>query len=206
MQDSYQNNTTQIYDTHAQQYKKSTEDFSFPWDMFETYLTHLKAPSRILDIWCAFGRDIKVLRNHWHQAFWLELSSELIKLADERVKRYIIQWDMTNISQIYDAESFDSVMSIASVVHMDQKVWLDVLGNCYNLLKKDGILYLSLKVADEEKIVFKESISTPNSQKKYVYHNETKINSDLESMWFTILKTHTWTPSSDTWKILICKK
>lgn len=206
MQDSHQKQTTYIYNANAQKYKDGSKDFSFPSNMFETFISHLKNDSKILDIWYAYGRDIQRLRKLWFEAHWLEISENLIELADEDIKNFIQKWDMTKISQIYSPESFSSVMCVASIVHMDHTVWISVLQQSYNLIKTGGILYLSLKVADKEKTEFKESISTPGCQKKYTYYGKNKIESDLEDIWFQILKTHSWTPKNDTWKILICKK
>lgn len=206
IQDSHQEQTTQIYDTNAQKYKDGTKDFQFPDNMFEQFTSYLSGSAKVLDIWCAYGRDIEKLRASWYDASGIEISQWLINIAEEKVKAYILQWDMTQLEEIYSPQSFDAVMSSASIVHLDHEIGLNVLQQIYNILKQKGFFYLSLKVDTENRREYKESISTPGCVKKYVYYGENEIENILVDLWFTILQTHIWTPNTDSWKILILQK
>lgn len=206
MQDSYQQQTTQIYDLHSKAYRSGSKDFIFPWGMFQYFVSLLKKEDMILDIWCAFGRDMERLKEAWFKPHGLEISQWLINLADEKIKKNIIKGDMTVLKDICSPESYDGIMSVASIVHMDHAIGINVLEQVYTSLKKGGVFYLSLKVADEKKIEYKESLSTPGTQKKYVYYGEIEIEEILKNIWFQIIKTHIWRPTSDIWKIVIAKK
>lgn len=205
MQDPHQDITTQIYDSNAKNYKKQVEDFNFPWNMFEYFLDELEG-KKILDIWCAFGREVKKLRDTWYEAYGIEISTWLIAEAEKDIQKYIHQWDINNLSDYYEQQEFDGIVSSASLVHMDIDCWVEVMKQIHNLLKDSWIFYISLKVDTQEKTFFKESISTPWCTKKYVYYGEKQIEEILIEIWFSILKTHIWKPASDSWKILICKK
>lgn len=197
--------TQNIYDSQAQLYKNKTIDFKFPDGMFEYFLDTLNG-KKILDVWCAYWREVWFLRERWYQAYGIDFSGSLISLAESNVREYLQKSDIENISADFDKNSFDGIISSASLVHMDHDVWIRAMKDSYNILKKWWVFFLSLKVAQERKMTQKESISTPWSVKKYVYYWVQEIDTILQEIWFTILKTHSWKPWEDCWKILICKK
>lgn len=194
-----------IYDTNAQTYVDNTKSFSFPEWLFDYFISELTW-IRVLDIGCWYGREIKKLRDIWFEAEWIDLSTWLRDLSDSEVKHYIKIWDMCNLPELYSESSFHGVISSASIVHMDHILWIKVLTDAYSLLVENWILFLSLKISGSNKVIEKESISTPWSIKKYVYYGAQEIDTILKNIWFNIIKTHSWTPKDDTWKILICKK
>lgn len=206
LQDSHQEMTTQIYDINAQKYKSWTQDFVFPGNMFEYFVWQLWKNSKILDVWCAYGRDIIRLKNLWYKVSWLEISPKLIAQAEEEIRENIIKWDMTRLEEIFKGENFDGIISSASIVHMDHEIGISVMKQIYSLLSDRWYFYLSLKVDTAAKTEYKESISTPWCMKKYVYYGEAEIEEILKNIWFQIKKTHIWKPQSDSWKILILQK
>lgn len=174
--------------------------------MFEYFLKHLSG-NKVLDIWCAFGRDISRMRENWYKAYGLEISENLIALADENIKSYILQGDITDLRKYYENESFDGIFSAASIVHMDIKTGKRVLKNSYNILRKNWLLFLSIKTTNQTSYtISKESISLPGIQKQYSYYNSQEMKEYFENLWFQILKSHVWKPWNDEWTIYICKK
>jgi len=166
-----------IYNQNAKKYKQETQNFSFPEWMFDFFLSEL-AGQKILDIWCAYWREVLRLSQLGFEAYGLDISSWLLEEADINIRKYLQLWDMLDLSSHYRDNSFDGIISSASIVHMDHVDWLDVLQQAYRLLKQSGVLFLSLKVSRSNKTVEKESISTPWAHK----------------------------PQNDQWKILVAKK
>lgn len=197
--------TQKIYDSQAELYKSQTQNFKFPQGIFEYFLQALSG-KKILDIGCGYWREIEYLRKKWYDAYGIDFSKWLLSLADKKIQAYLTHWDMKHLGLYFDTTSFDGLISSASIVHMSHDDGIAVLQSSYSLLKTWWILFLSIKVDRERKIIQKESISTPWTQKTYVYYWKQEIETILEKIWFSLLKSHTWTPWKDSWKILICKK
>lgn len=205
MKDRHQDKMTHIYNTHAEKYFSQVSDFEFPDGVFEKFLEELSW-KKILDIGCGFGREITHLHKSWYEAFGIEISGNMISHAAPEIQDHITLWDITELEKYYSNNDFDGIISSASIVHMDIEIWKEVLQKTYMLLREKWILFLSLKIAEEEKIIFKNSLSIPWVGKKYVYHKASNIENFLENIWFQILHKHSWTPLEDTWNIYICKK
>ncbi|MCH8518886.1 class I SAM-dependent methyltransferase [Candidatus Gracilibacteria bacterium] len=205
MKDSHQDEMTRIYNIHAEKYFSQVMDFEFPDGVFEIFLETLSG-NKILDIGCGFGREITKLRKKGYEAYGIEISENMISYADESIQKYITQGDITKLETYYREKSFDGIISCASIVHMDKVVGQEVLKKAFRLLNNNGVIFLSLKVATQEKTIFKNSLSIPGVGKKYVYHNEDDLENFLENIGFEIIKKHSHTPIEDTWNIYICKK
>lgn len=194
-----------IYDRNAQEYKNQTKDFVFPENMFELFLWQLSG-TKVLDLWCAYGRDVSKLRGLWYQAFGLDISEKLLSICNPNIRTYLRHGDICQAKNIYSWMKFDGIVSSASIVHMSREDGEKVLDSAYQLLEENGIFYLSLKVSKSGTTQVKESISTPWIKKQYTYYKEDEIDAILQKIGFRILKTHVWKPSKDSWKILIAKK
>ncbi len=205
MKDPYQDKTTKIYDTGAKKYKKSTQDFTFPAWMFE-YFLQLLSGKKILDLWCAYWRDISRMRKQWFDAHGLELSQELIHLADKDIKPYIIYGDITEIEKYFSPQSIDGIFCSASIVHMDKNIALNVLKASAKVLKDTWILFLQVKVSQSDTKSFTLSQSIPWVRKKYSYYRENEIIKILEDIGFQICRKTINTHESNTWMVIIARK
>jgi len=205
MQDINQKSTTQIYNDWAIQYKKSCEDFVFPGNMFEYFLDELSG-KKILDVWCAFWRDVMRLRAVWYEAYGIDISQELLTLADSSVSHFLFEWDITNLDKLYSNSSFDWIISSVSIVHLDKNIALKALEDIFNLLQNSWVFFLTLKISESWDTIFKNSTSLPGVQKKYVYYKESEILKILEEIWLNIYKTHIYHNETDDWMSIICKK
>lgn len=205
MKDPHQDEMTQIYNKHAEKYFSQVIDFEFPGGIFEIFLGELSG-KKILDIGCGFWRDIARLRKDKYEAYGIEISENMISFAEKEIQKYITHWDITELELYYSHESFDGIISSASLVNMDTEIGKKVLKKVYKLLKNSWVLFLSLKVASQEKTIFKNSLSIPWVGKKYVYYAAEDIESFLQDIGFKILHKNLWTPIEDTWNIYICKK
>ena len=205
MKDPHQDEITQIYNKHAEKYFSQVMDFEFPDGIFDIFLEELSGKN-ILDIGCGFGRDIARLRKDEYEAYGIEISENMISFAEKEIQKYITLWDITNLDSYYDDGSFDGIISSASLVHMDTKIGKNILKKVYKILKESWVLFLSIKVASQEKTIFKNSLSIPWVGKKYVYYNTKDIEHFLQDIGFEILHKNSWTPIEDTWNIYICKK
>ena len=207
MKDPHQEDTTSLYDLHAEEYKSNTEKFVFPGNMFEDFLKYIPW-KKVIDVGCAYGRDMLRMKEKWFHVQGIEISRKLIEIADLFVQKDIICADMTELWEIFSKETFDWVFAAASILHLEKDLGLDVLKDIFSLLKTGGILFFEAKISSWEQTYteLKKSVSLPWKYKKYTLFWEIELDTILESFGFSIIKTHKNESQGNIWKIYICKK
>jgi len=94
-----------------------------------------------LDLGCGDGRFYRYLSDNYDGDFsytGLDVSDELVKIADERYDAKFVCEDMMQYIKSPKQESFDIVVMIASFQHLpDIKYRLFLLKNVYRILKYD---------------------------------------------------------------------
>lgn len=104
-------------------------------------------PIRIVEIGCGDGRDAEVILNYTNDYVGLDPSKAFINLARQRLPN--------GNFVIGDAESFDYgnnidiVFAFASLLHINRESLAKVVTKVESSLSDGGILYMSLKSADE---------------------------------------------------------
>lgn len=151
--------TIRWYDKNAEKYAQSIQPF-ISIDLIEEFLSYLPKNSIILDAGCAAGRDSKVFFDKGYQAIGVDISENLIKIAKKKYpKIQFVQADFRHLP--LKNESIDGVWAHASLLHFETKkdVFL-ALKEFYRVLKKDGIIYVSVKKKLNKKTeIVKDKIS-----------------------------------------------
>lgn len=210
MHDPYQDTINSIYNTNAESFKKTSENLVYRNDFLEKFQEQLSG-KKVLDVGCGFGRDVERLRNNGFQAYGIDTSEQLISIANPEVQKYLKLWDALTLNTYFEQKNFDWVLALASIVHMEKEYGLVVLGNIYQLLKKEGILFISLKLREEgaPEIVNRESPSTPWVTKKYLYYTLEEITGILKTLGFSIIETEVSKSDIDivdSWIHILAKK
>ncbi len=206
-----ENEITELYNKIAKDYKDEIERNNAYRDIHYKYLEKYITHGKILDVGCWYGRDIKYFLSKWFDIEWIDISPEMKSQAEQEIQKHIVIDTFYNIESLYKKESFSALWSMASLVHIDKKSIENIFQSFYNLLKKDWLLFLSIKKKtpwENEDYKVKSSISTPNTIKKYTYFSEEEINILLEKIWFTKLESYTTQISEhqDQWLNIIAKK
>ena len=99
---------------------------------------------RALEIGCGPGRLMKPLSRHFGEIHGVDVSKEMVRLAQERLRdiphAHVHPTDGASLAQFAD-ESFDLVYSYAVFQHIpDKQVVLDYLRESWRVLKPAGIL------------------------------------------------------------------
>jgi SAM-dependent methyltransferase len=205
MKDPHQDITSQIYNSWAEEYKKSSEVFIFPGNMFEIFLEELSW-KKVVDVGCAYWRDVQRLRNLWFEAYGIDISQELIRISHPDITQFLQVWDICNLTSFYDVQTCDGVLSSATLLHIDKEIACDIMKQIYDLLNDNWVFFCTLKISESWETLFKESLSLPWIHKKYVYYRQNEIIHILENIWFKIFKTHVLETNHDNWLSVICKK
>lgn len=135
------NNTLGYYDSHADEFYKSTVTVEFT-TIQECFLAKLQKGSYILDFGCGSGRDTKYFLEQGYCIDAVDGSKELCKLASEHtgieVKNMFFQ-------ELAEVDKYDGIWACSSILHHPIDELLDVMRKMVVALKENGIIYTPFK-------------------------------------------------------------
>jgi ubiquinone/menaquinone biosynthesis C-methylase UbiE len=134
--------TIETYDEIAHHYKQKTKNLELVEEI-KKFKKFLPESSKVLDAGCGWGRDSKIL-SKTSKVIGIDLSEKLLDLA--RAYAPDAKFQIGNISKTtFKDESFHGIWSNDTLIHLDRKDILPTLKEFHRLLKKNGILYISVK-------------------------------------------------------------
>lgn len=135
------NHTIQYYNTHADEYFKKTSSV----DMTETYSRFLKyvpVGGRIMDLGCGSGRDVAWFRDHGYDAYGLDASEEMVRLAQEKLG---IPVEAGNIETWVTNQPYDGIWCCAALLHLNDEKVVEFFSHLNINLKESGVVFLTVK-------------------------------------------------------------
>jgi SAM-dependent methyltransferase len=176
----YSTSTTAYYDAHAREFCENTASV----DMSELYIPFLReipAGGRILDGGCGSGRDSLAFIQRGYQVVSMDASTEMVTATSKLTGQPALL--MTFEQMPFEAE-FDGVWACASLLHVARQDVNSVLDRLAKALKRDGVLYLSFKYGDAERL---EGERFFNDMNEVLLENVLATQSELEfvRLWVT---------------------
>lgn len=141
-------NTTLYYDTFAEDFAKST----LPVDMsalYQRFLPHIPLQGHILDAGCGSGRDAKYFQSIGHKVSAFDASSRLASIASNYLN---IDVPVLTFQTFNESGLYDGIWCCASLLHVPKVELMDAISRLRKALKRNGILYMSFKHGDEERV------------------------------------------------------
>lgn len=141
--------TLNSYDATASEYAKNVEQLH-PKEDAQKFLQMLPRCAKIIDIGCGSGRDVKVFSDFGIDAVGIDFSSKMIEIARENAHNGLFYvMDMESIS--FPSATFDGAWANCSLLHISKKNIPTVLKKICEILKPNGIFYVSVKqdIVDE---------------------------------------------------------
>lgn len=138
--------TKDYYNKNAQEFFNQTvkADMSELYDIFLKNLPYNQG--KILDLGCGSGRDSKYFLNSGFEVVAMDISEELGKRASEYIGQKVIIQDMRELNY---QDEFIGIWACASLLHLDENEIVETLRKIFKSLKKDGVVYISLKYGDK---------------------------------------------------------
>ena len=106
------------------------------------------APARILDAGCGPGRNAAAFLSHGYRVTAIDASPAMVQLA----KRSGVNARVMTFQQMTFCRQFDGIWAGASVLHVPHAEIPEVLSRFARALNPGGILYVSLKEGQSERI------------------------------------------------------
>ena len=135
--------TIRRYDESAEEYASRWLDSSVMARQRELFSTNLVG-TRVLDLGCGPGRDAKSFGEMGCEVTGVDLSSELLDIAQSLVPRArFVQMDIRRLG--FAAGSFHGAWACASFLHIPHREALATMREIHRVLSPGGFLYLSVK-------------------------------------------------------------
>lgn len=135
------NGTINYYDEHASQYFDRTSQVDLA-ALYKEFLKYIPAGGRIMDLGCGSGRDVKWFKENGYDAYGLDASEELVKIARNQ---FDIPVEVGLIEEWVADEAFDGIWCCASLMHLDDMNFDRFLSNLRCNLRPGGALFISVK-------------------------------------------------------------
>jgi SAM-dependent methyltransferase len=140
--------TIEFYDTHAKEYCEYTVHLDLH-GVYERFLRELSPGAHILDAGCGSGRDTKAFSNRDYCVTAIDASPEITRLARTFASQ---PCGVLRFQDMEFREEFDGIWACASLLHVPKDEMPDVMVRFIQALRPTGILYLSLKEGEGERI------------------------------------------------------
>ena len=135
------------YDEYADHFRGRTA--ALPMNAaYEPFLRQLPPCARILDAGCGPGRNAAAFLSHGYRVTAIDASPAMVQLA----QRSGINARVMTFQQMAFNEEFDGIWASASVLHVPHAEIPEVLNRFARALTPQGILYVSLKEGQSERI------------------------------------------------------
>jgi ubiquinone/menaquinone biosynthesis C-methylase UbiE len=147
----YLKNTIKSYDEQWRWHSKKFDGYDLRPDLLK-FLGLLKG-KKVLDFGCGNGRDLDFLSRYSLDLTGIDYSDKMLAISRNRVKSAkIIKMNFLGKIKFPDSK-FDGICASASLLHVPKKSIGKILKELHRILKKDGILYISVKEGEGQKII-----------------------------------------------------
>ena len=115
----------------------------------ERFLAQIPAGGFILDAGCGSGRDSLAFLQQGYRVRPFDAASEIARLAAERIQQPV---QVQRFDELDERAVYDGIWACASLLHLPAAEIPKALQRLWAALKPDGVLYLSLKHGDGERV------------------------------------------------------
>ncbi|MEU9122022.1 class I SAM-dependent methyltransferase [Streptomyces sp. NPDC048506] len=191
--------TRETYDAIAPAYARRWRSTPPPVTAAADRLAGLLAPgARIADVGCGPGHQTRLLRDRGFRVTGFDLSREM--LAADAVPG-LVQADMRALPLA--ASAVDAVWCVAALLHVPRPEVPAVLDEFARVVRRDGLLALSLAEGDDEGW---EPVSyAPELRRWYVGHRLAPLTALLAGAGFEVTGHTRWTTHRD-WLMLHARR
>ena len=134
------------YKDNAIEYINKTKNIDMA-DSYDFFLKYAKPKSKLLDIGFGSGRDMLYFKKLGFDVYGIDPQPQFV----EEAKKKGLNVECCDISDYFNESNvYDSIWACASIHHIPKEMLNQDFKICGNLLKTDGIMYLSVKYGDFE--------------------------------------------------------
>lgn len=117
--------------------------------LYAEFLPHVTEHGHILDAGCGSARDAAYFKQQGFTVSAFDASAELAALASSYLQQPV---DVKTFQQLDCVNKYDAIWCCASLLHVPKAELPQVFLNLQNALKPNGVLYVSFKYGDTERV------------------------------------------------------
>jgi len=117
--------------------------------LYAEFLPHVTEHGHILDAGCGSARDAAYFKQQGFTVSAFDASAELAALASSYLQQPV---DVKTFQQLDCVNKYDAIWCCASLLHVPKAELPQVFLNLQNALKPSGVLYVSFKYGDTERV------------------------------------------------------
>ncbi len=175
--------TSQFYDQQADIFEAKTKDKQ-KRHWLDRFIEALPKKESVLDLGCAFGRDLRTFTDLGLRAVGIDGSAVMIEKARKLVPE--AELHVGDVRALpFDDQQFDGIWVSGVFVHIPKKDINKTLREIFRCLVSDGILYGSLYIGNSEGM--EEDERYAGAAKYYSYFSEEEFRLLLTSSGFEII-------------------
>ena len=175
-------NTAEVYNILGKQYLNASKKVT-PIKRSQ-FLKLFPKNSHVLDVGCGGGRDAKFFTQKGLKVTGVDSSAVLIKLARKEVPKANFKC-LDLLEMNFPENSFEGIWAEAVILHLKRKDVPRALRKFYRILKKDGVLHITVKRGKGEAYV-REKLSGWH-ERFYTYFTKKEIEALIRRQGFKII-------------------
>jgi SAM-dependent methyltransferase len=140
--------TRDYYDDNSEAYRERTRGCDLT-ALYDGFLSRLSPGAHILDAGCGPGRDAAAFLRRGFRVTAIDASAAMVALATEATGQPA---RLLPFQSVEYRDEFDGIWANASLVHVPRAEIEDVVARLVRALRPGGVLHVSVKVGDGERI------------------------------------------------------
>ena len=140
--------TVSFYNRNAARYSADTAGIDLS-ALHERFLALVPAGGFILDAGCGSGRDSLAFLKRGYRVRAFDAAPEMARLAAVHIGQPV---QVQRFDELEERAAYDGIWACASLLHLPEAELPSALQRLWAALKPDGVMYLSLKHGDGERI------------------------------------------------------
>ncbi|QCU76339.1 class I SAM-dependent methyltransferase [Pseudoalteromonas distincta] len=142
------NTTLTYYNQNAKAFSDSTLNVDMS-ALYAEFLPHVAQHGSILDAGCGSARDAAFFKAQGFTVSAFDASPKLAELASSYLQQPVA---VKTFQQLNCVNKYDGIWCCASLLHVPKAELPEVFLNLQNALKPNGVLYVSFKYGDTERV------------------------------------------------------
>ena len=140
--------TLNYYNQHAQSFSDSTLNVDMS-ALYAEFLPLIPKHGHILDAGCGSARDAMYFKQQGFTVSAFDASENIAKLASNYLQQTV---QVKSFQQLDCSNQYDGIWCCASLLHVPKVDLPQVFLNLQHALKANGVLYVSFKYGDTERV------------------------------------------------------
>lgn len=194
--------TIETFNKFAEQYADFTFANLLQYEL-NRFIALLPKNTSILDVGCGSGRDVQYFLDEGFNPIGIDASEKLIEECKKRVKQGSFKV-MNMLSLDFEKESFDAIWALDAIPYLEKKQVLQALKQFSKVLKKSGIIFISVRKGEGEKLFRHEKLG--KEEILISFFSQIEIEELLKEAGFEILNSYTEEGEHFNWINIFAKR